>query len=125
MTVFDPWLKQFSHDQVKILLERMDSHPEEFVCEGKWDPFLPPETGVRGAFSNFNHFTKIEQLLVRGKYNKIIKAHMRQQTYNKILETLMFKEIKDKEVYIPHLGTPAKAASIKNTKQLVKDWFKD
>jgi len=98
-------LKKFCHDQVKILLERMDTNPEEFaVVEGKWDEFMPNR-------SRFNTFTKVEQYLIRQKFTKIIKNIERQETYDAILETLVFKEeTKTKRYYStsnqPVLGTP-------------------
>ncbi len=90
-------LKKFCHDQIKILLERMDTHPEEFIKEGKWDEFLPPETNThRGIVQcKFKHFNKLEQYLVRAKYNKIVKSTLRQRAYDGILETLVFKEKTD------------------------------
>jgi len=98
-------LKKFCHDQVKILLERMDTNPEEFaIVEGKWDEFMPNR-------SRFNTFTKVEQYLIRQKFTKIIKNIERQETYDAILETLVFKEeTKTKRYYStsnqPVLGTP-------------------
>ena len=98
-------LKKFCHDQVKILLERMDTNPEEFaIVEGKWDEFMPNR-------SRFKDFTKVEQYLIRQKFTKIIKNIERQETYDAILETLVFKEeTKTKRYYStsnqPVLGTP-------------------
>jgi len=98
-------LKKLCHDQVKILLERMDTNPEEFaIVEGKWDEFMPNR-------SRFNTFTKVEQYLIRQKFTKIIKNIERQETYDAILETLVFKEeTKTKRYYStsnqPVLGTP-------------------
>lgn len=99
-------LKKLCHDQVKILLERMDTNPEEFaIVEGKWDEFMPNR-------SRFNTFTKVEQYLIRQKFTKIIKNIERQETYDAILETLVFKEeTKTKRYYStsnqPVLGTPS------------------
>jgi hypothetical protein len=80
-------LKKLCHDQVKILLERMDTHPEEFVGirNKKWEEFMP-------NCSSFQHFTKVEQYLIRRKYCKIRGQLYRQQAYDKILETLVFKK---------------------------------
>lgn len=99
-------LKNLVHDQVKILLERMDTHPEEFFTpktlgNGKWDPFMP-------GSSIFRHFTKLEQYLIRRKYCKARDKIYRQQAYDGILETLVFKEDKPETVTYsspPHLGT--------------------
>ena len=80
-------LKKFCHDQVKILLERMDTHPEEFVGrEPKWEKFLP------GSITYFPHFTKLEQHLIRKKHKKLINDYYRQKSYDQILETLVFKK---------------------------------
>ena len=102
-------LKKLCHDQVKILLERMETHPEEFavVDGGKWDEFMPNR-------SRFKDFTKVEQYLIRKKFMEIVKVAERaerQETYDAILETLVFKEeTKTKRYYStsnqPVLGTP-------------------
>jgi hypothetical protein len=106
-------LKKFCHDQVKILLERMDTHPEEFLKEGKWDEFLPPEMNAhRNTLTpRFKHFTKLEQYLVRQKYKNMVQDLLRQRAYDGILETLVFKEETNTERYYstsnqPVLGTP-------------------
>jgi hypothetical protein len=106
-------LKKFCHDQVKILLERMETHPEEFLKEGKWDEFLPPEMNAhRNTLTpRFKHFTKLEQYLVRQKYKNMVQALLRQRAYDGILETLVFKEDTNTERYYstsnqPVLGTP-------------------
>ena len=88
----------------------MDTHPEEFLKEGKWDEFLPPETNThRGMLTpKFKHFTKLEQYLIRQKYNRLVMATLRQRAYDGILETLVFKEDKPETVTYsspPHLGT--------------------
>jgi hypothetical protein len=111
-----PMLKNLVHDQIKILLERMETHPEEFLTpkslgEGKWDPFMP-------GSSIFKHFTKVEQYLIRRKYCKIRDKVYRQQAYDSILETLVFKEepeTKTKRYFStsnqPVLGTPTYTTS--------------
>jgi hypothetical protein len=124
-------LKKLCHDQVKILLERMDTNPEEFaVVEGKWDEFMPNR-------SRFNTFTKVEQYLIRQKFTKIIKNIERQETYDAILETLVFKEeakAKTKRPYStsnhPVLGTPPiiYEASVDTktgkVKEIIREWAK-
>jgi len=83
----------------------MDTHPEEFFTpktlgNGKWDPFMP-------GSSVFRHFTKLEQYLIRRKYCKMRDKLYRQQAYDGILETLVFKEEKPETVTYsspPHLG---------------------
>jgi hypothetical protein len=106
-------LKKLCHDQVKILLERMETHPEEFLKEGKWDEFLPPEMNAhRNTLTpRFKHFTKLEQYLVRQKYKNMVQSLLRQRAYDGILETLVFKEETNTERYYstsnqPVLGTP-------------------
>jgi len=106
-------LKKLCHDQVKILLERMETHPEEFLKEGKWDEFLPPEMNAhRNTLTpKFKHFTKLEQYLVRQKYKNMVQDLLRQRAYDGILETLVFKEETNTERYYstsnqPVLGTP-------------------
>ena len=107
-------LKKFCHDQVKILLERMETNPEEFavVDGGKWDEFMPNQP-------RFKDFTKVEQYLIRKKFREIVKVAERaerQETYDAILETLVFKEeTKTKRYYStsnqPVLGTPSYTVS--------------
>ena len=112
-------LKNLVHDQIKILLERMDTHPEEFFTPktlgaGKWDPFMP-------GSSIFRHFTKLEQYLIRRKYCKARDKIYRQQAYDGILETLVFKEEPTNiERYystsnMPLVGTPFTGASVSIT----------
>ena len=61
-------LKTFCHDQVKLLLERMDSNPEEFLHHHKWNPFLPNMHHVtKGTADYFESFTTIERALVARK----------------------------------------------------------
>ena len=111
-------LKKFCHDQVKILLERMETHPEEFLKEGKWDDFLPPEMNAHRNIltPRFKHFTKLEQYLVRQKYKSMVQDLLRQRAYDGILETLVFKEETNTERYYstsnqPVLGTPSYTVS--------------
>jgi hypothetical protein len=129
-------LKKLCHDQVKILLERMETHPEEFIKEGKWDDFLPPETNAhRGMLTpKFKHFTKLEQYLIRQKYKGIVQTLLRQRAYDSILETLVFKEETNTERYYstsnqPVLGTPStiyEATIDKNgtVKEIIREWTK-
>jgi hypothetical protein len=117
-------LKKLCHDQVKILLERMDTHPEEFLKEGKWDEFLPPEMNAhRNTLTpRFKHFTKLEQYLVRQKYKNMVQDLLRQRAYDGILETLVFKEETNTERYYstsnqPVLGTPSYTTEPLNIKE--------
>ena len=70
----------------------MDTHPEEFLAGTKWDDFLPVQSSTRLISPKFNHFTKLEQYLIRKKYKSIVAASLRQRAYDSILETLVFKE---------------------------------
>lgn len=82
----------------------MESHPEEFLSQRKWDAFLPPDHSERLLHSHYKHFNKVEQILIRLKYKKIVKVRMRQHAYDQVLETLVFKP---NESFPPHLGTPS------------------
>lgn len=121
-------LKNFVHDQIKILLERMDTHPEEFINSSKWEDFLPVPSNARPVISpRFKHFTKLEQYLIRQKYNSLVTATLRQRAYDGILETLVFKEeTNTAERYYstsnqPVLGTPTYSPEYQ---KLIKEWTK-
>ena len=85
-------------DQVKILLERMDMHPEEFVhpfesrnIEPKWHGLLH-----NGAFG------VVEKFLIKRKYN----ALRRKATQELILATIVYAdEEKEEENYVAHSTT--------------------
>jgi hypothetical protein len=88
-------LKKICHDQVKILLERMETHPEEFLKGSKWDECMPPEMIMHrtvGIISHYKQFNKLEQHLIRRKLTKMLKEVRQQQAYDAILETIMGKE---------------------------------
>lgn len=79
--------KNFCHDQVKLLLERMDSNPEEFLHHSKWNPFLPNMHHVaKGTTDYFPAFNVLERTLIARKFNKLCQTTMRQHAYNRILE---------------------------------------
>lgn len=90
----------------------MDTHPEEFINSSKWEDFLPVPSNARPVISpRFKHFTKLEQYLIRQKYDSLVTATLRQRAYDGILETLVFKEETNTERYYstsnqPVLGTP-------------------
>ena len=95
-------LKLFCHDQVKILLERMDSNPEEFTSKEKWDLFLPftQDSTTISALRKHNlyrYFTKVERIAIGHKLKRIIYEKMRQEAYNGIMDTLVKSEYKDTE----------------------------
>ena len=105
----------------------MDTYPEEFLKEGKWDEFLPPETNAhRGMLTpRFKHFTKLEQYLIRRKYKSIVSAVLRQRAYDGILETLVFKEEepRTKERYYstsnqPVLGIPPSSYTVSTSEHI-------
>jgi hypothetical protein len=72
-------------EQVKILLERMDMHPEEFVpVLGRY--YLP--SGKQDAWNrilNNGQFSLVEKLLIKRKFNAIRRA----ATQADILETIV------------------------------------
>ena len=90
--------KNFCHDQVKLLLERMDSNPEEFLHHHKWNPFLPDMHHVsKGTADYFRAFTPIERALITRKFNRLCESTMRQNAYNRILEVAIAGEDKGSE----------------------------
>ena len=85
-------LKTFCHDQIKLLLERMDSHPEEFIHGTKWNPYLPNTHHVtKGTADYFLVLTFAERNAIAHKFNKLCLSVMRQNAYNRVLEK-MFEE---------------------------------
>ena len=85
-------LKTFCHDQIKLLLERMDSHPEEFIHGTKWNPFLPNTHHVtKGTVDYFSILNFAERNAIARKFNKLCLSAMRQNAYNRVLEK-MFEE---------------------------------
>jgi hypothetical protein len=94
--------KSFCHDQVKLLLERMESNPEEFLHHSRWNPFLPDmHHVVKGTADYFRAFNVIERTLIAHKFNKLCNEAMRRNAYNRILEVAIAgeeKTVKDKWV---------------------------
>jgi hypothetical protein len=85
-------LKAFCHDQIKLLLERMDSHPEEFIHGTKWNPYLPNTHHVtKGTADYFPILNFAERNAIAHKFNKLCLSTMRQNAYNRVLEK-MFEE---------------------------------
>jgi hypothetical protein len=85
-------LKAFCHDQIKLLLERMDSHPEEFIHGTKWNPYLPNTHHVtKGTADYFPVLNFAERNAIARKFNKLCLEAMRQNAYNRVLEK-MFEE---------------------------------
>lgn len=93
-------LKRFCSEQVCILLERMDSHPEEFVngCgksryfEPKWSPIL-----------NEGAFNRIEKYLLKSKMFGI----RRRQTKADIILVLT-RDVTDAEDESPKMSTTSR-----------------
>ena len=85
-------LKAFCHDQIKLLLERMDSHPEEFIHGTKWNPYLPNTHHVtKGTVDYFPVLNFAERNAIARKFDKLCLSTMRQYAYNRVLEK-MFEE---------------------------------
>jgi hypothetical protein len=82
-------LKAFCHDQIKLLLERMDSHPEEFIHGTKWNPYLPNTHHVtKGTVDYFSILNFAERNAIARKFNKLCLNTMRQNAYNRVLEKM-------------------------------------
>ena len=82
-------LKVFCHDQIKLLLERMDSHPEEFIHGTKWNPYLPNTHHVtKGTVDYFPILNFAERNAIAHKFNKLCLSTMRQNAYNRVLEKM-------------------------------------
>lgn len=82
-------LKAFCHDQIKLLLERMDSHPEEFIFDTKWNPYLPNTHHVtKGTVDYFPILNFAERNAIARKFNKLCLENMRQNAYNRVLEKM-------------------------------------
>ena len=85
-------LKYFCSDQVKLLLERMDSHPKEFVYDDrKWDIFLPPvlREPVHISLSMYKYFTLVEKLAIYLKCRQLVIEVARPFAYGQILENII------------------------------------
>ena len=117
-------LKTFCHDQVKLLLERMDSNPEEFLHHHKWNPFLPNMHHVaKGTVDYFDSFTLIERNLVARKFDRMCRKQMREHAYNRILEVAIAGEEKGITggVTFNPTSTTTSAITIGNTTLTEKD----
>jgi hypothetical protein len=87
-------LKMFCHDQIKLLLERMDSHPEEFIHGIKWNPYLPnTHHVVKGTADYFSVLNFAERRAISHKFNELCLKHMRQHAYNRVLEKMFESEV--------------------------------
>lgn len=82
-------LKMFCHDQIKLLLERMDSHPDEFLHGAKWDSYLPNIHHVtKGTVDYFPTLNFAERNAIAYKFNKLCLKYMRQHAYDRVLEKM-------------------------------------
>jgi hypothetical protein len=83
--------KYLCSDQVKLLLERMDSHPKEFVYDMKWDNFLPPvlREAKHIQLSMYRHFTLVEKLTIYIKCKRLVTEVARPFAYGQILQTII------------------------------------
>jgi hypothetical protein len=98
-------LKAFCHDQIKLLLERMDSHPEEFIHGTKWNPYLPNTHHVtKGTIDYFPILNFAERNAIARKFNKLCLEAMRQNAYNRVLEK-MFEEDEAKKWKLGAMAT--------------------
>lgn len=108
-------LKAFCHDQIKLLLERMDSHPEEFVHGTKWNPYLPNTHHVtKGTIDYFPILNFAERNAIAHKFNKLCLKAMRQNAYNRVLEK-MFEEDEAKKWKLGATATSTVSLNTPNT----------
>jgi len=85
-------LKYFCSDQVKLLLERMDRNPHEFLHSRKWDYFLPPslkDCGVHVDLAMYGHLTLVEKLAIYFKFRRYVIEIARPFAYGQILEIMI------------------------------------
>jgi hypothetical protein len=84
-------LKYLCSDQVKLLLERMDSHPQEFIHSSKWDYFLPPSLKdiLHIDLGMYKHLTLVEKLAIYFKYRGYVREIARPFAYGQILEIMI------------------------------------
>jgi len=76
-------LRRLCADEVKLLLERMDSNFDEFQIDGsKWEPLLPHGDG-------FRRLTAVEQHCIRSEYMAHFGKYKKAQVYQEILERAM------------------------------------
>ena len=101
---------RFVSPQVRILLERMDLYPEEFVrpfesrhLETKWNDIL-----------HEGRFNLVEKFLVKRKYVRL----KRQATRDAIMATIMYDEKEDLDEVPRMVITKAMHDAIKNNPYL-------
>ena len=116
-------LKLFCHDQVKILLERMDSHPEEFTSKEKWDLFLPMQRKAQPIVrlvSLYDYFTAVERFAIKTKVNALVHDKMQQEAYNGIMDTLVKSDYKDMDDMFGKSSITYQSAKAKYTVEQMK-----
>ena len=101
---------RFVSPQVRILLERMDLYPEEFVrpfesrrLETKWNEILQE-----------GHFNKIEKFLIKRKYVKL----KREATREAIMQTIMDDSKPEDHSYSWDTVSRATKAVLQNTPRM-------
>ena len=116
-------LKLFCHDQVKIFLERMDSHPEEFTSKEKWDLFLPMQRKAQPIVrlvSLYDYFTAVERFAIKTKVNALVHDKMQQEAYNGIMDTLVKSDYKDMDDMFGKSSITYQSAKAKYTVEQMK-----
>ena len=109
-------------EQVKILLERMDLYPQEFVrpyesrrLASKWNEILQGGT-----------FNKVEEFLLRRKFYKL----RRKATQDMILATIMYEpdDVREED-YVPLTTTSRfserRMFSPKDVERIKSQWYTD
>ena len=69
----------------------MDSHPEEFVYDNKWDNFLPPSLreAAHKDLSMYKNFTSAEKVAIYFKFRQLLVEIARPFAYGQILQTII------------------------------------
>lgn len=81
-------LQRFCSDEVMIMLERMDTFPDEFIDTSKWDDFLPS-----GMYNR--RFSLAERIVIDKRYEKLKKEYHPRRAREAIIKTLMPEELKE------------------------------
>lgn len=101
-------------EQVKILLERMDLYPEEFVrpfesrnIQTKWNEILQE-----------GYFNRVEKFLIKRRYVKL----KRQATREAIVATIMYDESAQEESFASRFDTVSRMmVTSKAAKDLIRN----
>jgi hypothetical protein len=105
-------------EQVKILLDRMDMHPDEFVhpyesrnINSKWGEVLDEGT-----------FNRLERFLIKRK----MRALKRKVTQDLILATIMYEgESMREEDFIPRQFSNRRMFTPKDIENMKSQWYAD